>query len=165
MVWKFRDTLCALDVDSGIVESDKAYAGVAVSTIPRTGRRPFPSLLSFVNRFNEFEAILLPGLETIKNATGVRLEPPEVMREQFVLLSCNKVAAQTRSLRSIFMHFPAYFQKTFCTGCGPFSGKRIATDIPQRKTWRSDEFEVGNVVTREFLKSATTETPINGLTF
>jgi KAP family P-loop domain len=143
LIWKFRDTLCALEVDSGIAESDKAYEGAVSLYLEREDALPIAPLLR--EQVQRIRAILFSGLETIKNAQGS--DSNRRVTAAIEYFERNKGAAQTRSLRSI-SYFPAYFQSVLPVAVFPEKElQRIFHELGG-----SDEFQVGNLVTREFRK-------------
>lgn len=145
LMWKFRDTLCALDLDSRIADPDKAYEGEVAAYLEREDALPItPLLREQVQRIRE---ILFSRLDGIKNTQESDAKHKVTAALQY--FERNKVAAQTKSLRSI-SYFPAYFQSVLPVTIFPDKElQRIFAELG-----RSDEFQVGHVLTLELRKFA-----------
>ena len=145
LMWKFRDTLCALDLDGGIADPDKAYENEVAVYLELENALPIAPLLR--EQVQRIRRILFSRLDEINIAQGSDANRKVTAALQY--FERNKAAAQTKSLRSI-SYFPAYFQSVLPLSIFPEKElQRVFAELD-----RSDEFQIGHVLTLELRKLA-----------
>ncbi len=143
LMWKFRDTLCALDIESGIAESDKVYEAAVTSYLEREDALAITPLVR--EQAQRIRRVVFSGLDEVESAKASDSNHKVTVALKY--FERNKLATRTRSLRSN-SYFPAYFQSVLPVTIFPEKElMRLFKELNQ-----SDELQTGNLMFREIKK-------------
>jgi hypothetical protein len=148
LIWRYRDTLCALDIDGTINEPDKAYENAVLSFLELEDALPIPFHLREMAQ--RVRRILFSGLEEIKKTHGT--DSNQRVTSALRYFERNTAAAQTRNLRSP-SYFPAYFQSVLPIAI--FPEKELQRIFQELRG--ADELQVGHLVSQEIRKLSSNE--------
>ncbi len=143
LIWSFRDTLCAHDIDGSISDPDRVYEAKISSFLEIESKLLSSSLLQeYVLRIRR---ILFSGLDEIKDAQGKDSKPK--LNAELRYFDLNKSASRTKRLRSN-SYFPAYFQNILPIEI--FSEQELSKILDEIR--KSDEHKTQDIVFRELKK-------------
>lgn len=143
LIWSFRDTLCAHDIDGSISDPDRVYEANVSSFLEIESKLLSSSLLQ--EQALRIRRVLFSGLDEIRDAQGKESESK--LNAELRYFDRNKSAAKTKGLRSN-SYFPAYFQNILPVEIFPERELSIILD----EIRQSDELKAQDIVFRELKK-------------
>jgi hypothetical protein len=105
LIWSFRNTLCAPDINSGVADAETAYEAEISTYFEQEGNLLRNPLLQ--EQARRIRKVLFSGLEEIKEASGTDSNRKVTAAVRY--FERNNAGARTKKLRSA-SYFPAYFQ-------------------------------------------------------
>lgn len=105
LIWLFRNTLCAPDINSGITDADIVYEGQISTYFEQENKLLRNPLLQ--EQARRIRKVLFSGLDEIKDASGTDSNRKVTAAVRY--FERNNAGARTKKLRSA-SYFPAYFQ-------------------------------------------------------
>lgn len=139
LIWSFRNTLCAPDINSGIPDPDLVYEADVATYIEHEGNLRLNPLLQ--EQARRIRKILFSGLDEIDDASGT--DSNKKVSATVRYFERNKSGARTKELRSA-SYFPAYFQNILPVTI--FPEKDLAEFLNELR--QSDEYQTQHAVFR-----------------
>jgi hypothetical protein len=130
LIWSFRNTLCAPDINSGIADPDLVYEAEISTYFDQESKLLRNPLLQEQER--RIRKVLFSGLDEIKDASGT--DSNRKVSATVRYFERNNSGARTKKLRSA-SYFPAYFQNVLPGTI--FPEKELAETLDKLK--QSDE--------------------------
>lgn len=139
LIWSFRNTLCAPDINVGISDADLVYEADVASYIEHEGNLRLNPLLR--EQAQRIRKILFSGLDEINDVSGT--DSNKKVSATVRYFERNKSGARTKELRSA-SYFSAYFQNILPATI--FPEKDLAEFLNELR--KSDEYQTQHAVFR-----------------
>jgi len=134
LIWSWRNTLCAPDINSDIADPDLVYEAEIASYFDQESNLLRNATLQ--EQVRRIRTVLFSGLDEIKDASGA--EKNKKVNATVRFFERNKAGARSKKLRSA-SYFPAYFQNVLPGTI--FPERELAETLDELKRSNDDQTE------------------------